>query len=78
MCNYRKERRAVDQRTFKIGSVLELWGWRAFVRMCVSAIYVYVCKGTFTIVACSVIVGEDEEGRIELGGYGRRVCNFSW
>lgn len=33
MCNYRKERRAVDQRTFKIGSVLEVFG--ACVHVCV-------------------------------------------
>ncbi len=40
----------------------ESFGVGRLVYVCVWAVHVYVCKGTVTIVACSVIVCEDGAG----------------
>lgn len=59
LCNYRKERQAVDPRTSEIEFVLAVWRWGLLVSM-------YVSAGRFTTTACCMCVFEDEEGWIEL------------
>ncbi len=70
MCNYRKERRAVDQRTFKIGSILEVWGRGACVHVCACV----KVRLQLRLVVCVFVRTERDEGWIELGGQGRVVC----
>lgn len=74
MCNYRKERRAVDQRTFKIGSILEVWGRG---RLCACVLKMCMCvkvRLQLWLVVCVFVRTEKDEGWIELGGQGRGVC----